>query len=82
MVATCGLFAKICASVILVHARDFCTPEGMEAGRRVLEAFVTGVASSVKQHPLKESIGKSQFLARQERTLSAQKGARNGNGWH
>jgi hypothetical protein len=55
MAITCGSGAADAAQKVLHYVRDFCSPEEIEKGRMLLEAFTRGIASSIKQHNVTES---------------------------
>jgi hypothetical protein len=64
MAIACGDEAESCSSQVLVASREVCSRDEVEQGSLVLETFVKAIASSVKQHTVKESFGKTQFSGR------------------
>jgi hypothetical protein len=67
MAIPCGSDAAQGASDLLKFVGRFCSPEEIEKGRMLLEAFTRGIASSIKMHnvtePYTESDLRSQELA-------------------
>jgi hypothetical protein len=67
MAITCGSLATAGAEELLQFVGHFCSPEEIEKGRILLEAFTRGIASSIKQHNVTESFSvtelRSQGLA-------------------
>jgi hypothetical protein len=55
MAIPCGSDAAQGASDLLKFVGRFCSPEEIEKGRILLEAFTRGIASSIKQHNVTES---------------------------
>jgi hypothetical protein len=71
MAITCGSRAQLAARQVLQFARDFCEAEEIEKGRILLEAFTRGIASSVKQHDVRESFESKELRSQELAAWSA-----------
>lgn len=62
-ITTRGLLGTVAARELLQLAL-VCTPEEMEKGRALLEAFIRDVAGSIKVHDVKESFADADLTTR------------------
>jgi hypothetical protein len=71
MAITCGSDAAHAARKELQLVTDICSPEEIEKGRLLLEAFTRGIASSIKQHNVRESFDSKELRSQELATWSA-----------